>query len=51
MMNFVLRHSVIKVDGAILVTKLGARYVAPLSPEEAMEKQDKMMRKEDLDAH
>ncbi len=43
MANFVLRHSCTRAFGATIVTSLGARYIAPLSAEEAMEKQDKLM--------
>jgi len=42
MTNFVLRHSSTKVNDATLITTLGARYVAPLSPLEVMEKQDRL---------
>jgi|SRR3990172_8672772 len=41
--NFILRHATTKVNDAALVTALGARYVAPLSPQEAMERQDRML--------
>ncbi len=43
MANFVLRHSCTRAFGATVITSLGARYIAPLSPEEALEKQDKLM--------
>jgi len=43
MTSFVLRHATTKANEATLVTALGARYVAPLSPKEAMEKQDEML--------
>lgn len=42
MTNFVLRHSSTKVGEATLVSSLGARYVASLSPQEVMEKQDRL---------
>ncbi len=44
--NFVLRHSSTKVNDATLITTLGARYIAPLSAEEVMEKQDRLMGEE-----
>lgn len=43
MAAFVLRHSNIKTADTTLVTSLGARYIAPLSAEEVMAKQDKYM--------
>lgn len=43
MVNFILRHATTKVNDAALVTALGARYVAPLSPQEVMERQDRML--------
>lgn len=43
MANFVLRHSSTKVNDAVLITTLGARYIAPLAPAEVMEKQDGLM--------
>lgn len=47
MANFILRHSEVKVSGVTLVSSLGARYIAPPTPQEVMEKQDELM-KEDL---
>lgn len=41
--NFILRHSQTKINDATLITTLGARYIAPLSVEEVMEKQDRLM--------
>lgn len=43
MANFVLRHSETKAVDTILISSLGARYIAPPSPVEAMERQDKAM--------
>lgn len=43
MANFVLRHSETKAMGATLVSSLGARYIAPPSPQEVIERQDRMM--------
>lgn len=43
MTNFILRHATTKVNEAALITSLGARYVAPLSPQEVMEKQDRLI--------
>lgn len=40
MTNFVLRHSSTKIDSTMLVSSLGGRYVAPLSIEEVLKKQD-----------
>lgn len=44
MMRFVLRHSGVKDStGGTILTSLAGRYVANLSPEEAMERQDAFM--------
>lgn len=44
MMRFVLRHSGVKdSSGGIILTSLAGRYVANLSPEEAMKRQDSSM--------
>lgn len=43
MANFVLRHSETKAVDTTLISSLGARYIAPPSPVEAMERQDKAM--------
>lgn len=40
MTNFILRHSSTKANDITLVTTLGARYIAPLSLQEVMERQD-----------
>lgn len=40
MTNLVLRHASTKIDSTTLISSLGARYVAPLSMEEVMAKQD-----------
>lgn len=43
MSNFILRHSSTKVNDATLINALGARYIAPLSVKEVIEKQDRLL--------
>lgn len=44
MANFTLRHSSAKVENVVLVSNLGARYIAQLSIEDVMAKQDKFLK-------